>query len=665
MDGAGSGGGASGSAGCPGGAGVLTVQVEEDGARSTVRFSAAPVRIGRALDNDLRLTSAKVSRYHCRLVREDGEWWVQDLDSANGLELNGARVQRGRLAAGDELRLGGARLVLLEVGERPDPAAHASEIGLRTALGELGGEGERLPRLASLVRELSRARGADAALRALLDGGVALLGAERGLLLVERGGQPRVRLARTFDGQDLGLAEERISVGLARAALTSPRALLSADARRDERFEALESVERLCLRSVVSAPVEAPIGSRWALLFDHRLRSGHFDTEALRLVELLADLAGLVLIRERQAGELESLRAEVGGLRTQLDALGAERAQAAGDAESPEAGLSRYPAILGRSAAMLELFARLDRVVATQLPVLIHGESGTGKELVARAIHSGGARAAKPFVSENCAALPDSLLASELFGHARGAFTGADRAKKGLIEQADGGTLFLDEIGDMSPQMQQNLLRVLQEGELRPLGSDRRVKVDVRLLAASHRALGELVAKGLFREDLYYRLHVLELRLPPLREREGDLPLLARALLERAAVEAGRRAPVLSNEVLEVLSRHTWPGNVRELENEMRRLAVVAGPAVRLEHLSESVRAGRPIGAGTGGPLRVDGDLRAAVAAFENRAILEALEAHGGNKSRAAAALGITRFALQRKLEKLDGPEPEEDEESG
>jgi two-component system response regulator HupR/HoxA len=301
---------------------------------------------------------------------------------------------------------------------------------------------------------------------------------------------------------------------------------------------------------------------------------------------------------------------------------------------------------------MRTVFDRLDRIVECDLSVFVHGESGTGKELVARAIHEFGARAKGPFVSENCAALPDTLLESELFGHARGAFTGADRAKKGLLEQAHGGTLFLDEIGDMSAEMQKKLLRVLQEGELRPVGSSQRVLVDFRLLSASHRDLERMVGEGTFREDLYYRINVLDLRLPSLRERPEDVPLLARALLERAAGEMHRPVPALSASALERLAAHAWPGNVRELENEMRRMVVLGHDVVTANDLSPSIVPAVSVEAPAPSPEGFRGDLPAAVARFERRAIEAALARHEGNKSRAATELGLSRFALQRKLDK-------------
>ncbi|MEE8467571.1 MAG: sigma 54-interacting transcriptional regulator, partial [Planctomycetota bacterium] len=277
----------------------------------------------------------------------------------------------------------------------------------------------------------------------------------------------------------------------------------------------------------------------------------------------------------------------------------------------------------------------------------------------------------KAFVTENCAALPDALLESEFFGHARGAFTGAYKSKKGIFEQADGGTLFLDEIGDMSKEMQKKLLRVLQEGEFRVLGSDRIVKVNVRLLAASNRNLEEMVRDGEFREDLYYRIAVLSVKLPSLRERREDVPLLADHLLAKAAREAGREAPIVPHEVTACLVAHEWPGNVRELENEMRRLVVLAQGQVTLEHLSPAVREGRkaPVEPPREPPRdRFEtagvGDIRTAVADLEKRTIEATLEEMGGNKSQAARSLGISRFALKRKLEKY-GLTSEDQESAG
>lgn len=254
---------------------------------------------------------------------------------------------------------------------------------------------------------------------------------------------------------------------------------------------------------------------------------------------------------------------------------------------------TKYAAILGESRPILEVLALVDKVAASNLPVLIQGESGTGKELIARAIHQNSPRKDKPFVTENCAAIPETLLESELFGYKRGAFTGADRERKGLFQTADRGTIFLDEIGDMSLAMQSKLLRALQDGEIRPVGGTVSVRVDVRVVSASNRLLRDLVARHQFREDLYYRLSGVTVELPPLRERGEDILLLAQSFLTRVSAEMKRSPPSFSDDARAALLAHRWPGNVRELDNEIRRcLALLRDEAViEAKHLSDDLRA--------------------------------------------------------------------------
>lgn len=243
--------------------------------------------------------------------------------------------------------------------------------------------------------------------------------------------------------------------------------------------------------------------------------------------------------------------------------------------------------IIGRSKIMQQLFRTLGRVAASDLTVLITGESGSGKEVVARALHQRSRRANKPFVAINTAAIPTELLESELFGHEKGAFTGADRKRKGKFELAEGGTLFLDEIGDMPASLQAKLLRVLEEGSIQPVGGDRPRKVNVRLVAATHQNLSTKISRGEFREDLYYRLNVIPVHVPPLRERPDDIPELAEYLLDQAARELGIQAPILLQDAIDLLKRHDWRGNVRELKNVMRRLAVLTpGASITLSDVA-------------------------------------------------------------------------------
>jgi transcriptional regulator with GAF, ATPase, and Fis domain len=485
----------------------------------------------------------------------------------------------------------------------------------------------------------------------------------------------KVRVARSFDHEDIPIPASRLSMGIARRVTTSGVPLLSVDAGRDERFTGMASVEDLKLRSVMCLPIGSP--AEGVLYVDNRLQHGAFAAEDLDLMKLLADQASIAIRNARLLAELRERNERLLSSGHKIELLNEQLGRKVRDRDTElavvraelgrERGRYDYTAIVGASEGMRRVFQQLDRIIPSELPVLIQGESGTGKELIARAIHFNGPRKDKPFVTENCAALPDTLLESELFGHTRGAFTGAHRAKKGLLEQADGGTLFLDEIGDMSTEMQKKLLRVLQEGEFRAVGSDTRVKVDVRIIAASHRDLDELVRKGEFREDLYYRVHVLGVQLPPLRDRREDIPLLSEAMLARASREAGRPVPSLPREVVAALAAHDWPGNVRELENEMRRLVVLAGEEVRLEHLSPSVLERRWFGAAgppvSGQVFESGGNIRDAVAGLERRSIEAALTEASGNKSRAAHILGISRFALQRKLDKYGLAKKESAEE--
>lgn len=254
-----------------------------------------------------------------------------------------------------------------------------------------------------------------------------------------------------------------------------------------------------------------------------------------------------------------------------------------------EAGATGKYDIVGASPPMRKVYELLEKVLPSHYPVLIQGESGTGKELVARALHQYGPRKDKPFVSENCAAIPESLLESELFGHKKGAFTGAVADRKGHFEAANTGTIFLDEIGDMSPAMQTKLLRVLQDGEVRAVGGDKVAHVDVRVIAASNKDLRDLVAKRQFREDLYFRLNVITITLPPLRDRKEDVALLARHFLQKARAETNREV-VLTPAALKALQRYRWPGNVRELENEIRRGVALCDHVIDAPDLSPEVR---------------------------------------------------------------------------
>ena len=314
-----------------------------------------------------------------------------------------------------------------------------------------------------------------------------------------------------------------------------------------------------------------------------------------------------------------------------------------------------FDKIIASSPAMDGVFDVMEKVAATDATVLIVGDTGTGKDLVARAIHYSGPRKDARFVTQNCAALPDTLLESELFGHVRGAFTGAHVNKKGLFEVAHRGTIFLDEVGETRPGMQVRLLRVLQDGEIRPLGSSETRTVDVRVIAATNRDLRKDVEESRFREDLYYRLRVVEIALPPLQERKSDIPLLAHHFLDLANRKMGREIKGFTNAAIDRLVAYEWSGNVRELENEIERAVALAGDVtvVAVEMLSENIRGATP--AVSVAPEELVGDLALndAVDSLKRRMILAAI-AETGSKTRAAEKLGIPRQSLQKMMKRLD-----------
>ncbi len=324
-----------------------------------------------------------------------------------------------------------------------------------------------------------------------------------------------------------------------------------------------------------------------------------------------------------------------------------------------------FPALIGEHALIQKIGALIRKVASTDATILIMGESGTGKELVARAVHGYSTRAERPFIPVNCGAIPAELLESEMFGHERGAFTGAIGQRAGMFQLANGGTIFLDEVGEMSPTLQVKLLRVLQDRELRPVGGDRAFKVDVRVLAASNKDLATEVEAGRFREDLFYRLQVIPIVMPPLRERRSDIPLLVRHFLEKHNRKRAGRPVTISEEAMVHLWEYDWPGNVRELENLLERLVILSEDGtIAVQHLPPAIRSlisEKKIPRPTLGETGLD--LNTAVEEFENRLIEEALRRTKGNKQAAARLLGLKRTTLVAKLRRRRGPDEVDDQD--
>ncbi len=516
-----------------------------------------------------------------------------------------------------------ARAILL----RAAPAAAAAPVATdeRDAMTSHGPSRELFRTFLAVNRHLAQESDLDAAMRHLLDAAVTLTGGRHGYLLVAREGGMR----REFQSGDPGPSGQAFSRSLAHRAMDLQRTLTGADGLADRELREMPSIRNLEIRSAICAPFRSAGGSVGALYVEHPGRSGVFTDTDKEALEVLADQAAIAV--DRMLRE-EALTAELQQSRRELTVA----RRAARRTASP---------LLGESAPMRELRTQIQRLAPLDLPVLVLGETGTGKELVARALHDESPRRRAPFVAENCSALPAELMERELFGHVAGAFTGADRDRPGLLELASGGTLFLDEVGDMSPALQAKLLRALQEHAIRRVGGSDTIALDLRLVAATHKDLRAMVARGEFREDLFFRLAAVELRVPPLRERGDDVVLLAERFLQRHGERSGK-ALRFGPPALAALRAHAWPGNVRELDHVIARAALLANG-------DEIVELGLPtVVAPAATPGAAVTPAVATLKEVERRALVAAMQASGGDKSKAARALDISRTALYEKLKR-------------
>jgi transcriptional regulator with GAF, ATPase, and Fis domain len=518
-------------------------------------------------------------------------------------------------------------------------------------------------RLLTLSRRLNSEDSVERILDEVIDTAIELTAAERGFLLLRQGdGELAPVVSRNFAMSDLESNERSVSRSIAERAAQTGEPVVTVDAGVDERFAVAASVAALRLRSVLVVPLRQRGVITGCIYVDHRLRGGAFDDAAASVLGELADIAAIAIENARLTEELRGTTREVADLNRRLSAELADRdaelVRVKADLPSRDRLRNAYDNIVGKSPAMIRTLELVDRAAATSLPVVIIGESGTGKELIARALHDHGPRRDGAFVAINCSAVPEPLLESELFGHVRGAFTGADRDRRGLFEVADGGTLFLDEIADTSAGMQAKLLRVLQDGMIRRVGDSKQRKVDVRIVTASQRSLAELAAAGTFREDLRFRLEVISVVVPPLRERDGDVPLLVEKLL--AQMCRGRTQPKLTRAAMRALGQHRWPGNVRELENALARGVAMGGDMIDVGDLPEAVVAAAARPEPQRAPVGDDLRLKPALTATEQAYISAAMSRAKGNQTVAARLLGLSRFGLQKKLRRLSGEESDD-----
>ena len=614
----------------------------------TIPLPDGEATIGRDPANVVAIVDPSVSRKHCLLRREeDGRLSIKDLESRNGTLVNGTPVKEQFLHHGDEIATGDSLfLFLVDEDDRPDsssrvefddgqPMAETRLIHPKEAvylqpdrlLKELPATsqvGRNLNALLKISRVVHAIRDLEELQAQLLDLIFEVVPAGRGAILLSDGdGQEFNSLyARTRQGGQPQLV--RVSRTIARKSMKENVAILGVDVSSTGNFREVESLVASNVRSLVCVPLSVFQRMIGCIYLDSTSAASRFNEEHL---QLMVGVAGVSAVALDNARRLQWLEQENQRLSTEI---------------------RQDQTLVGEGARMKEIFRFLARVAPTDSTVLIEGESGTGKELVAKALHRNSPRANKPFVAINCAAIPETLLESDLFGHERGAFTGAATQKKGRLEVADGGVVFLDEIGELAPALQVKLLRVLQEREFERVGGTHPIKVNIRLIAATNRDLAEAVKKEEFRQDLYYRLAVVKMTMPPLRERREDIPMLTRHFVQKHAMRCHVKAKPISREAMATLVNYEWPGNVRELENAIERALVMgSSDMVLLEDLPESLLEQNV-------PEDItEGKYHGSVKQLKKQLILDAVEQTGGNYVEAAGILGVHPNYLHRLIRNL------------
>ena len=606
--------------------------------------------LGRDASNGLPIGDPSVSRRHCSVYREGTGFKVRDLESRNGTLVNGETVtdrwlhHLDEIAVGDSVfrfmldddadqTTGSSRIVEFEDGKiahptaeiRPQDVLYLQPDKILSELPATSRLARNLNALLKISRVVHSIRDLDELQNQILDLVFGVAPAERGAILLDgtNGREFNSVFARNRDPKND--RPVRVSRTIAQRVLETGLAILGSDVPGSSNLGEVESLIALQVRSLLCVPLAIFRRTIGCIYLDTINIADRFNADHLELVTAIAGISAVALENARRLQWLES---ENQRLMTEIT-------------------LDRT--LVGDSSRMKDVFQFLARVAPTDATVLIGGESGTGKELAARAIHRKSPRANKPFVAINCAAIPENLLESELFGYEKGAFTGAVSQKKGRLEVADSGVLFLDEIGELAPALQVKLLRVLQEREFERVGGTRPIHVDIRLIAATNRDLAEASRKGEFRQDLYFRLNVVHLKMPALRDHREDIPMLVSFLVEKHCQKCGSKPKPLSREALSCLMTYDWPGNVRELENVIEH-ALVLGSSddILPEDLPENLLERDPA------PGMGEARYHAALKDLKKRLIQGALEEARGSYTEAAKALGVHPNYLHRLIRNLD-----------
>jgi Nif-specific regulatory protein len=606
---------------------------------SVFPIEALPVVIGRDTAATLCIADASVSRRHSQIEKEDEQFVILDLESLNGTFINDVPVKRRPLQHGDRIRIGDSQfLFLMHDGDFNSKSSEIRfdeghvisgstlQVRFNDALYLMARDLSALMKVSTTINAI---RGVEELQKTLLELLFEVVPAERGaILLTDAGSQEDAsEFASVFGLDRRGEPDESIKVSrtVTKRVLQHGESLLANNLADATDLESADSLITERPRSILCVPLIMLERTLGVIYLDTRDPESVFDKDHLQLVSAISAITAVAIENARH-----------------IEWLVSENQRLIAD-------FNVEHNMVGESQAMRDVLQFISKVAPTDSTVLLAGESGTGKELVARAIHQNSKRADKPFMAVNCAALAESLLESELFGHEKGSFTGALALKKGRLEIADGGTVFLDEIGELSLTLQVKLLRVLQERDFERVGGTRTLKVDIRLITATNKNLEDAVAAGTFRQDLYYRLNVVGLQVPPLRDRPEDIPLLANYFAAKYAEKCNRRITGISAEAQARLLGYDWPGNVRELENAIER-AVVLGSTDRilLEDLPESVLESEPAATAPGTKYHE------AVAQTKKQIILNAMQQAKGSYTEAAKLLGVHPNYLHRLIRNLN-----------
>ncbi len=602
--------------------------------------------IGRALGNDVSLKADGVAEHHAQIEFDGRDFILQEIDSVADIAINQKKKRRARLVHGDRLHLGTAELGFSMFSEsmkrRAEEPDEEDRVVDKTGMGVVSSELAGVRKLFSFSEKLINRKNVDDLLEAMLDDVIELTNAQKGFLILVEGadvvaGPPSskdgahdrklvVRASRNVRKEGIADASGSISDSIVRQVIQSGRPLIVSDALADTTFGKSDSVIAMKLSSVMCAPLLSQGQVIGALYVGNDKVKSLFERTQLELLAIFASQASLIL---QNAMLLNALRADKAKLEAELKD-------------------KRFGEIIGACPGMMEVFRKLQKVAATDISVLITGETGTGKELIAREIHRRSQRAEGPFVTINCGAIPENLIESELFGHVKGAFTGAIASRPGKFQVADKGTLFLDEIGELPLNLQVKLLRALQERIVFRVGDSKPEKVDIRIVAATNRNLEEEIRSGNFREDLYYRLNVVNIWLPPLRERGEDLAIIAKALLTKYADELESNVKGFSPAALAAIRKYNWPGNIRQLENRIKKALVLC---------EETLLSPEDLDLGAASESQIL-PLEKAKEEFQRRYVLEVLERNNGNRTQTARDLGVDPRTIFRYLEKEQNPMP-------